>query len=131
MAGLSAYRWNLMRGICPRCGKHKVIPGMSVCDVCREKRREAEQRSIAHRKAAGKCLECGKPAQPGRRLCFACAVKDARRAEALRERRAEAGLCVKCGVEHPEPGRKMCVACRAYYRRYYVEHYVRRREARP
>lgn len=102
-----------------------------MCDICAAGIREGRKRREALRVASGLCPECGMPAQPDHRLCFSCAVKAAKRSAALRARRRENGLCSVCGKAPPEPGRTMCEACRAYYRRRHAEACARQKAVRP
>lgn len=135
--------WYAQHGICVVCGQNSAAPHRKLCWEClddrREKaykyranmteeqkqatRKEACERSkkqYAERKAAGKCVRCGKkPAEPGKVTCTMCLKKDAKRH--MKKRRENGALprymfgdgyhCVTCGKDI-DNGKKQCDECR-------------------
>ena len=95
---MSDYAFYKSHGICPVCRTAALAPGRAACEDCleAERIRNARRRAAlteeqhaaytarqrqntakmrARRKAAGLCLDCGKPAEPGRVLCLECKVR--------------------------------------------------------
>lgn len=78
-------------GLCQRCHTEAVVPGLTVCSVCREKERKRALKRYAarigkinrlkeERKAMGICVHCGKyPARDGRTECDVCTSKNRER----------------------------------------------------
>ena len=114
-------------GVCIRCGNAPPEEGRSMCEPCREDRRQAKRTLHHERRAAGLCVKCATPAPDGKAYCDPCAkARSGRRNhEATREadrrryseRRAR-GDCTTCGK--PANGAAECRACcdaaRARYR---------------
>ena len=79
MATMRAKR--VARGLCGVCGKHPVVEGMKICQVCRDKAKAKR----AERKEAGMCATCGKrPNTAGQPLCQNC--RNNNRRDKARER---------------------------------------------
>ena len=112
-------------GLCTRCGKQQPVEGRTVCETCREVRRESEREQYALRRAAGRCGRCGAPAPDGsarRERCAGRAAKSSRKkaknARGRRRyvRRRVRGLCIDCAA--PSQGAARCPECarRSYLR---------------
>lgn len=95
--------WYFQHGICVACGQADAAPHRKLCWEClyksnerkckyranmteeqkqSERKKDAERikKRYAERKAAGKCVRCGKkPAEPGKVMCTMCRKKDAKR----------------------------------------------------
>ena len=105
-------------GLCIRCGNVPPEEGRSMCEPCREDRRQAKRNRHAERRAAGLCVNCAAPAPGGKAYCDPCARTRSRRRdleakrEADRRRYAERrarGDCTSCGK--PANGAAECQAC--------------------
>ena len=106
-------------GLCIRCGHAPPEEGRSMCEPCREDRRQAKRDRHRERRAAGLCVHCAAPAPDGKAYCDPCAKHRSRRRnlEAKREtdrrryaeRRAR-GDCTSCGK--PANGAAECETCR-------------------
>lgn len=78
------YESRKMRGLCVRCGSGWVQAGRSLCPKCLELSKQENKRydpdgqkrrdRVAKRRAAGLCIDCGKPAVEGRIRCAKCAA---------------------------------------------------------
>ena len=109
-------------GLCTRCGKQQPVEGRTVCEPCREVRRESEREQYAARRAAGRCGRCGAPAPDGSARCARSAAKPSRKkaknARGRRRyvRRRVRGLCIDCAA--PSQGAARCPECarRSYLR---------------
>ena len=123
------------RGICPMCRKGPLAPGRAACFDCletmrayaarqraaRTKEQAAEDSKLcsqrhkdlrARRKAAGLCINCGKPVLRGHVRCLDCNLKNNRAARTMREKKhglKPAGACLKCN-NPAEPGYLLCKA---------------------
>ena len=60
-------------GLCTRCGTNPPLEGGTVCQPCRELKRESEREHYARRRAVGECGKCGAPAPNGSARCERCA----------------------------------------------------------
>ena len=109
----------LAAGLCIRCGAVPPEEGRSMCEPCRDDRRDAARVRHHDRRDAGLCVNCGTPAPDGKAYCEPCAVaKEERRdlkakRETDRRRYAERrarGDCTTCGK--PAGGAAECEACR-------------------
>jgi ribosomal protein L37E len=134
--------WYAQHGICAECGRESAAPHRKYCWECLYKRNERHHKYIANmseerkqaerkkacertkkkyaeRKAAGKCVRCGKkPAEPGKVMCTMCLKKDAKRH--MEKRRENGALprymfgdgyhCVTCGKDI-DNGKKQCDEC--------------------
>lgn len=108
-------------GLCIRCGKVPAAPDRSMCEPCRENRRQARRERYGRRRAAGQCIRCGIPSPGGKTYCASCAMTNgwgrrdpAEKREEARQRYAERrarGDCTTCG--NPANGAAECRACRA------------------
>lgn len=82
--------------LCQWCGEHPLVT-KQFCAGCRQLRNEWTRARLAERRAAGKCLNCGKEAAlAGIKQCRQCRAKYI---EAGRKRKSELlsrGLCVTC-----------------------------------
>ena len=96
----------LAAGLCIRCGAVPPEEGRSMCEPCRDDRRDAARVRHHDRRDAGLCVNCGTPAPDGKAYCRPCAVtKEGRRdlkakREADRRRysgRRTRGDCTTCG----------------------------------
>ena len=115
-------RERIEAGLCLRCGIRKPLEGASVCEPCRETRREAEQALYEKRRSSGLCGRCGGEVTAGASTCASCAVRDVRRRpqknaasrKRYRGRRARS-LCVDC--QSPTDGAARCDPCavRSYH----------------
>ena len=122
-------------GLCPRCGKNRVIGNEKTCPECRAKSAEYQKKwreqhldeynqkqNVSHRnlyqkrKEAGLCTRCGKrKSLHNTLLCGICRDKrkiyrEEKRVQSeklTRNERLEHGLCYFCGAE-PLPGFKTC-----------------------
>lgn len=134
--------WYAQHGICIECGQKSAAPHRKFCWECLYKRNERFHKCIANmseekkqarrekdsknhrekyaeRKAAGKCVRCGKkPAASGKVMCAMCARKDAKRHT---EKNRKNGMlpkhmfgdgyhCVTCGKDI-DNGKKQCDEC--------------------
>lgn len=130
------YYQRLSRGLCGRCGKFKVEPGIAVCLACRvsdeERRlrlgRESDNRlrrtRRARRVAAGRCPNCAEPSSPGYRLCDQCRQKNrdyyrSTTAPLRRSLEVMSRLCSGCRRATPDPGYRTCLKCRKASNEYY------------
>ena len=105
-------------GLCTRCGKQQPVEGGTVCEPCREMRREREREQYDARRAAGQCGRCGAPAPDGSARCERCArsaakpsrkkAKNARSQQRYVRRRVR-GLCIDCAA--PSQGASRCPPC--------------------
>ena len=145
-------------GACTKCGRVQARPGRTTCEPCARKHRdrdklrharakaqgllyggrdpqakrksgrESSRRRTDARRAAGKCIRCGKGApEAGRSMCEPC--REDRR-QAKRERRLArkaAGLCVRCAA--PSDGKELCGPCAAEKGRRSKRNSEARREA--
>ena len=109
----------LMRGVCPKCGKHPPARDRSLCDFCLERSRIAERARYIRRKLEGASYG-GRCPESRRRL-----ARDRNRKR--RRERMEAGLCVRCGELAPAEGSVVCESCREARRAEEKELYARRR----
>ncbi len=66
-------------GLCTRCGNLPPEEGRSMCEPCREDRRQAKRDRHAERRAAGLCVQCATPAPGGKTYCDPCARTRSRR----------------------------------------------------
>ena len=133
--------WYFQHGICVACGQADAAPHRKLCLEClyksnerkckyranmteeqkqSERKKDAERikKRYAERKAAGKCVRCGKkPAEPGKVMCTMCRKKDAKRQ--MEKRRENGALprymfgdgyhCVICGKD--VDNKKLCDEC--------------------
>lgn len=87
--------------------------------IGRKKDAERIKKRYAERKAAGKCVRCGKkPAEPGKVMCTMCRKKDAKRQ--MEKNRKNGALprymfgdgyhCATCGKDI-DNGKKQCDEC--------------------
>ena len=106
-------------GVCTRCGRLPLEPGLKVCGSCAEKRRAAEKARRDRIRAQGK-LYRGRDPERCRR---AGRVGDRRR----RRVRRDAGLCTSCGRRRPEDNRSVCEPCREARRALDRRRYAARR----
>ena len=106
-------------GLCIRCGAVPPEEGRSMCEPCRDDRREAKRVRHRERRAAGLCVNCATPAPDGKAYCDPCAGTRSRRRnlkakqETDRRRYADRrarGDCTTCGK--PSGGAAECEACR-------------------
>ena len=111
--------YHLARGKCTRCGVNPVIPGMKVCEACREKNNRQRRERRAALRAMGRCSECGGQKQDDKYLtCENCRSRNReargkKKAESRKkwyDTRRENGECVCCGG-WAEPGKARCAAC--------------------
>ena len=70
----ATYHKRKENGICTRCGKRKSTNGTTLCDICREKGREARRvrngpSGLADRAMNGLCYFCNNPAKEGYKVC--------------------------------------------------------------
>lgn len=99
----------IARGLCSCCAMREPQRG-KVCDVCKERKREAKRQ----RAARGLCRQCPKPALGGQKLCRR--HKDQRNKyergtrQRKRDARRRAGLCTICGRK-PAKGAARCEQC--------------------
>mgnify|MGYP004477034719 CR=1 FL=1 len=134
--------WYAQHGICVACGQESVAPHRKFCWEClyksgeryrkrranmTEEQKQAEskkacertKRRYAERKAAGKCVCCGKkPAEPGKVMCAMCLKKDAKKH--MEKNRKNGALprymfgdgyhCLICGKDVIN-GKKQCDEC--------------------
>ena len=134
--------WYFQHGICVACGQADAAPHIKLCWEClyksnerkckyranmteeqkqSERKKDAERikKRYAERKAAGKCVRCGKkPAASGRAMCVMCAKRDANRH--MEKRRENGDLpkymfgdgyhCVTSG-KNIDNGKKQCDKC--------------------
>ncbi len=63
------------------------------------------------RRAAGLCIQCGRPAEAGRSYCPACLSARREDYQKKAQARRDAGLCYLCGERPPEPGKTRCREC--------------------
>ena len=98
----------LAQGLCPKCGKHRLVTGRRLCNSCGEKRRRAERARYAAGIADGK-LYGGKDPATCRRIAR---KKSKERFHA----RHDAGLCTRCGKRALVDGGTTCEPC-SYIRR--------------
>ena len=126
MTGASGATGHGGRLACARvAAKQQPVEGGTVCEPCREARREREREQYAARRAAGECGRCGAPAPDGSARCERCARsaakpsrKKAKNARGRRRyvRRRVRGLCIDCAA--PAQGAARCPECarRSYLR---------------
>ncbi len=114
---LTAERFS--QGLCPKCGKHRLVPGRRLCDPCGGKRRKAERARYAAGKAAGK-LYGGKDPKLCRRIAR---EKSKERFHARRDN----GLCTRCGHRPLVEGSTTCEVCGDERRAADREQYTARR----
>lgn len=134
--------WYFQHGICVACGQADAAPHRKLCWEClyksnerkckyranmteeqkqSERKKDAERikKRYAERKAAGKCVRCGKnPAEPGKVMCTMCRKKDAKRQ--MEKNRKNGALprymfgdgyhCATCGKDI-DNGKKQCDEC--------------------
>lgn len=125
-------------GLCPVCGKEKLIGDEKQCIICREKyfmrRKKPTEEQIAKRNAyfrehgkkiyreraeAGICTKCGKrKAIQGRKKCGICLEKEAYNSrkkyfatKSIREEREENHLCYYCGKPVDRENERVCQKC--------------------
>lgn len=78
--------WLKSHGICVHCGQRDAVPGITLCEICREKNRSQSERwrqkhPNYHKerydklKALSSCPECGKPNDTDYVLCVSCRQK--------------------------------------------------------
>lgn len=111
--------------VCPSCGTRNAAPGRVRCETClavsasRSRKAPDPQRAKEareRRKAAGKCVWCGRPrAKDSKCYCVDCRLKNHRRLEARRDciprsERPAYGLCYICAA--PIQGGSLCDKCR-------------------
>lgn len=134
-------------GLCTVCGKPRDDEKYLTCSACREKiRKRKGKKKAAYQKSwysrmreEGRCVSCGKWAEPGRARCRACQKKstdaakirdpDGIRKRELRQARIDAGLCIDCGSP-VQPGKCRCKRCierrRDSTRKYSIMQKIRR-----
>lgn len=126
-------------GICVSCGQYDAVPGKTMCEVCAAKKYEnairyrpspeQKKRSAEHvmrkrdeRRAAGLCIQCGKPqAEKSSSYCTVCLYKKREYARKSRVKkkghgipRSELpayGICYLCADNPVEDGRPTCAKC--------------------
>ena len=113
-------QYYLARGRCPQCGGERpVVPGLKMCEVCREVNRQSHVRTRAYRKANGLCKNCGKPLDDLKHVtCGACRAMERKKykkggSEEYKRwyyEKREQGRCVSCGG-WAVPGRSRCEKC--------------------
>lgn len=96
------YHAKAAQGICPRCGRHPLIPGKHVCVDCRPKENKRNHRS--RRAVKGVCGNCGaRPPREGALDCERCLTQ---KSVWAKRKNAEikqtvlmhyGGVCVCCG----------------------------------
>ena len=88
-------------GICVKCGQNWSEPGHVACANCARKeaarqrradpdgakRRERNRRLRDARRAAGLCVQCGRPAEAGRARCARCLSRGAQSTAVYKIRR--------------------------------------------
>lgn len=128
---MTDYEWYKSIGICVQCRKEKAAPHHVRCEVCLEQNlstqesrrrvgtyRRADRRSYnktlrERRKAAGLCIDCGRPiCSSSKCYCVECRIKNQKRNERRKEglnrsERKQYGLCYICGKE-ALPGKAVC-----------------------
>lgn len=115
-------------GLCRECGKPIDDAKHTACAECRAKliRESGEKRAARHKdryyelREEGRCVSCGRWAEPGRARCKKCQEKSNERSRksdpgrakfnAMRQKRIEAGLCPDCGRPVAD-GMKRCKRC--------------------
>lgn len=134
--------WYVQHGICPRCGRENAAPNRKHCFNCLEKSAErsleryhsmaSEQKQLhlkkicerqhkqyEERKAAGKCVQCGKkPALQGRVRCTECLLMHRRKDEEYRRKNGaipqtllgDGYHCSTCGAATIK-NKKLCDRC--------------------
>lgn len=125
----SDYQFYKARGICPACKKKKPEPGRAICADCAEyqrkyvanlsperamerraKKRENSKQRYNRRKAAGLCVDCGKPVYNGGVRCYEHYLRNRRLGRERSERKKlenPAGSCKNCDAP-ALPGKKLC-----------------------
>lgn len=73
----------------------------------------------AQRKAAGLCIQCGKPAKPGQTRCAEHAAEAVKKSKENREWFRKRGRCIYCGKEPIYKGASYCESCAERQRKYY------------
>lgn len=125
---MNYYNWYKENNICVQCHEYSPAPGRVRCEVClaidaerhknqkKNDRRAYNKKLREERKAAGLCIDCGKP-QCKASICFCidCKIKNQRRNEKKKNKRSVEfrlinGLCKKCGNEPLYKG-KLCERC--------------------
>ena len=98
------HKARLEASLCARCGKGPPAEAGTVCEPCKELRRDAERAQWAARRAAGCCGKCGAPVADGKARCTPCADLEAKRQPVKNAanrnryaRRRALGLCTDCG----------------------------------
>nr|DAP79798.1 MAG TPA: NinG protein [Caudoviricetes sp.] len=150
----SNYKFYKARGICPYCKKGKPAPGKSLCEECAEKqrtyfanlpperaeqfrarKRENSKQKYSQRKAAGLCVDCGKPVYKDGVRCYEHYLRNRRLGRERTERKKlekPAGSCRNCNAP-ALPGKKLCqyhydLACAAMAKARAVEKKKRDKE---
>lgn len=132
---MTDYAFFKSRGVCPMCRKAPLAPGRAACFDClermrayaarrraaRTKEQAAEDSRLcsqrhkdlrARRRAAGLCIDCGKPVLRGHVRCLDCNLKGNRAGRKIREKKRSlkpVGTCLKCN-NPAEPGYLFCKA---------------------
>lgn len=62
--------------LCQSCGVNPVIPGMTICEECREKMKKSRKERDAYRAEHHLCRDCGNPIDgKSKSLCNRCLAK--------------------------------------------------------
>lgn len=100
-------------GHCPLCGVRDPAPGRKACLDCLDKNRLINLSRIERYKAAGRCTQCGRPAEKGHVRCHEHLGAEVQGIRTMRERRSAAGYCIECGqIRVAGTLYKNCPACR-------------------
>ncbi len=123
------------RGLCGRCGKVKLRPGIAVCTECRGKderyrlangmatQNARRRRARAARAQHGFCPNgCGNRSSPGFKLCESCLIRNRTyyHQEIKPVHHLTPGICSGCG-NSSSPGYRTCQRCRDVAKTYYWE----------
>lgn len=95
------YHWYKSHGICANCGRTWAEPGKVLCAMCARKNAASQKKydpdgsrtAAAHsalraaRKAAGLCIECGRPLDGQYTRCATCLARARERAQMYRLRK--------------------------------------------
>lgn len=114
--------------LCRECGKPLGEDNHATCADCRQKirarcgkkRAKLNKKRYDELREEGRCVSCGKWAEPGRARCKECQNKyndrirkwdnNREKSKALRQYRLDNGLCIQCG-EKLTNGFKCCDRC--------------------